>query len=244
MSLKRLQYLLSGDFRLLDVLGLEISQDVNNDNVRRYLHMLKDCQTLFLNALAQTNDMRNNVAFQTINPSFSFNASANNHNFIMSPAKFQAALVQQTDTSQAIKNASSFHHSFNRRLAAKNDLLRVQNHVRFPSSTSLTTSTYNSVQQQNQLLDHEVSLLLKKGAMEEVPPTTPGFYSSMFVIPKKNGGSRPVFNLKKLNNYIQAPHFKMETLQEVTKQIKHSNDLTSTYLSDDFLHIPVHPKTR
>lgn len=108
MSLKRLQYLLSGDFRLLDVLGLEISQDVNNDNVRRYLHMLKDCQTLFLNALAQTNDMRNNVAFQTINSSFSFNASANNHNFIMSPAKFQAALVQQTDTSQAIKNASSF----------------------------------------------------------------------------------------------------------------------------------------
>lgn len=51
------------------------------------------------------------------------------------------------------------------------------------------TIPYN--QQQNQLLDHEVSLLLKKGAMEEVPPTTPGFYSSMFVIPKKNGGSRP-----------------------------------------------------
>ncbi|KAG0786734.1 hypothetical protein G6F17_009177 [Rhizopus arrhizus] len=34
----------------------------------------------------------------------------------------------------------------------------------------------------------------------------------MFAIPKKkNGGSRPVFNLKKLNKYIQAPHFKMET---------------------------------
>lgn len=104
------------------------------------------------------------------------------------------------------------------------------------------TIPYN--QQQNQLLDHKVSLLLKKGAMEEVPPTTPGFYSSMFVILKKNGGSRPVFNLKKLNNYIQAPHFKMETLQEVTKQIKHSNYLTSIYLSDDFFHIPVHPETR
>jgi hypothetical protein len=39
MSLKRLQYLLSGVFRPSDVLGLEISQDVNNDNVQRYLHI-------------------------------------------------------------------------------------------------------------------------------------------------------------------------------------------------------------
>jgi hypothetical protein len=76
------------------------------------------------------------------------------------------------------------------------------------------TIPYN---QQDQLLDQEVSLLLNKGAIEEIQPITPLFYSSMFVIPKKNGGSRPVFNLKKLNNYIQASHFKMETLQEVTK---------------------------
>jgi hypothetical protein len=46
MSLKRLQYLLSGVFRPLDVLGLEISQDINNENIQRYLHMLKDCRTL------------------------------------------------------------------------------------------------------------------------------------------------------------------------------------------------------
>jgi hypothetical protein len=80
--------------------------------------------------------------------------------------------------------------------------------------------------------------------MEEVPPTTPGFYSNMFVIPKKNGGSRPVFNLKKLNKYIQAPHFKMETLQEVTRQIKQNNYLTSIELSDAFLHIPIHADSR
>ncbi|KAG2190805.1 hypothetical protein INT47_002545, partial [Mucor saturninus] len=43
MPLKRLQYLLSGVFRPLDVLGLEISQDTNNENIQRYLHMLKDC---------------------------------------------------------------------------------------------------------------------------------------------------------------------------------------------------------
>ncbi|KAG2206637.1 hypothetical protein INT45_007412 [Circinella minor] len=34
MSLKCLQYLLSGVFRPLDVLGLEISQDTNNANIQ------------------------------------------------------------------------------------------------------------------------------------------------------------------------------------------------------------------
>ncbi|KAI9262422.1 hypothetical protein BDA99DRAFT_438682 [Phascolomyces articulosus] len=49
MSFKRLLYLLSGIFRPLDVLGLEISREVNNPNVQRYLYMLKDCRALLLN---------------------------------------------------------------------------------------------------------------------------------------------------------------------------------------------------
>ncbi|KAG2234670.1 hypothetical protein INT48_005822 [Thamnidium elegans] len=84
MSLKRLQYMLSGVFRPLDVLGLEISRDATNDNVQRYLLMLKDCRTLLLNVSAQINDMRNNIAFQAINPSFTSTNSANNHTFTMS----------------------------------------------------------------------------------------------------------------------------------------------------------------
>ena len=66
-----LQYLLSGVFRPLDVLGLEVSQDTNNPSIQRYLHMLKDCRELFLNVSAQINDLCNNIAFQAINPSFS-----------------------------------------------------------------------------------------------------------------------------------------------------------------------------
>ncbi|KAI7895717.1 uncharacterized protein EV154DRAFT_494695 [Mucor mucedo] len=110
MSLKRLQYLLSGVFRPLDVLGLEVSQDTNNENIQRYLHMLKDCRSLLLNVSAQINDMRNNIAFQSINPSFSSSASPSKTNFPMSPADFQAALVQQTTTSQALKTASGLRN--------------------------------------------------------------------------------------------------------------------------------------
>ncbi|KAG2214768.1 hypothetical protein INT45_002195 [Circinella minor] len=109
MSLKRLQYLLSGVFRPLDVLGLEISQDTNNANIQRYLHMLKDCRELLLNVSAQINDMRNNIAFQAINPSFSSSLTQGKF-FTMAPADFQAALVQQTNASQAVKTASGLRN--------------------------------------------------------------------------------------------------------------------------------------
>lgn len=66
----------------------------------------------------------------------------------------------------------------------------------------------------------------------------------MFVIPKKNGGVRPVFNLKGLNQYLEAPHFKMETIREVSLMIKPNDYLVSIDLSDAFLHIGLHPESR
>ncbi|KAG2227004.1 hypothetical protein INT45_006411 [Circinella minor] len=106
-SLKRLQYLLSGVFRPLDVLGLELSQvEVNNVNIKRYLHMLKeDSRELLLNVSVQINDMRNNIAFQAINASFS-SSSTLGKIFTMAPADFQAALVQQTNASKAVKTTN------------------------------------------------------------------------------------------------------------------------------------------
>ncbi|KAG1452532.1 hypothetical protein G6F56_007795 [Rhizopus delemar] len=66
----------------------------------------------------------------------------------------------------------------------------------------------------------------------------------MFVIPKKNGGYRPVFNLKKLNEFIHAPTFKMETIQDVSRMMTKNDWMTSIDLSDAFLHIPIHPSFR
>jgi len=54
----------------------------------------------------------------------------------------------------------------------------------------------------------EVELLLQKQAIEPVEdPTTPGFYSRLFVVPKQNGKWRPVIDLKGLNHYVKVPKF-------------------------------------
>ncbi|KAL0097639.1 hypothetical protein J3Q64DRAFT_1828939 [Phycomyces blakesleeanus] len=90
--------------------------------------------------------------------------------------------------------------------------------------------------QQHFLRQEIVELILKK-AIEKVLPNSSGFSSPLFVIPKRNGGHQLVFNLKKLNEHIKIPHFKMETLQNICKLICPHDYLTSLDLSNAFLHI-------
>ncbi|CEI99238.1 hypothetical protein RMCBS344292_13330 [Rhizopus microsporus] len=66
MALKRLQYLIPGIFRPLDILGHEISLDNENANIQRYLTILADCRTLLLNLSSQVNDMLDNCSNQKL----------------------------------------------------------------------------------------------------------------------------------------------------------------------------------
>ena len=73
---------------------------------------------------------------------------------------------------------------------------------------------------------------------------SPDFYSPLFVIPKRDGGSRPVFNLRKLNEFVHAPHFKMETMSQVLNLVRPGDYMTSLDLSYAFLHVKIHPRSR
>ena len=63
---------------------------------------------------------------------------------------------------------------------------------------------------QAQLIRSELGELLGKGAIVELNTPSAGFYSTLFLVPKKDGGQRPVINLKVLNQFVRAQHFKME----------------------------------
>ena len=63
-------------------------------------------------------------------------------------------------------------------------------------------------------------------------------------MPKKSGGFRPVIDLKRLNQFIQCPTFRMESDRSIRQQLQAGEWTTSIDFSDAYLHIPVDPVYR
>jgi hypothetical protein len=91
------------------------------------------------------------------------------------------------------------------------------------------------------LLSEEVQSLLLKRVIEDIPLTqwTPGFYSCLFLVPKKTGGMRPVIDLSILSSYLSVPHFKMETNRFIRACILPGMLTTKLDLSNAYFHIPI-----
>lgn len=95
------------------------------------------------------------------------------------------------------------------------------------------------------LIDEEVSSMLLKGAIREVTAPSLSFVSNIFTVPKKDGGNRPVINLKPLNSqFLSPPHFKMDTVKDVAGLLRPGDFGASIDLKDAYFHIPVHPSLR
>src|SRR5690554_2266736 len=99
-------------------------------------------------------------------------------------------------------------------------------------------------QKEKTLIQEEINSLMKKKAIEEVPPDKKEIFSNMFLVPKKNGSKRPVLNLRPLNAYVVPQRFKMESLQIVKQIIQHKDWMGSIDLSDTYLHVPIHEDHR
>ena len=83
--------------------------------------------------------------------------------------------------------------------------------------TPISFSTRNTPKD----LQTAVDKLLSKGAIEPVfRPETKGFFSRLFLVPKKTGDLRPVIDLSRLNDHLVIPRFKMETQASVRASIR------------------------
>ena len=90
----------------------------------------------------------------------------------------------------------------------------------------------------------QITLMLQKKAITEVPQNSPGFYSNVFLVRKASGGWRPVIDLKNLNAHIHAPHFRMFTTSSVLSSVQKGDYAFKIDLQDAYFHVLNHPSSR
>ncbi len=78
---------------------------------------------------------------------------------------------------------------------------RLQNPVRFSSTSIQQGGSHSGGPRQTLVMEREVDTLLRKEAIEVVPPhdRESGFYSQYFIVSKKYGWMCPILDLRQLN---------------------------------------------
>ncbi|KAI2651994.1 Transposon Ty3-G Gag-Pol polyprotein [Labeo rohita] len=100
--------------------------------------------------------------------------------------------------------------------------------------------------EQGLVMEQEVATLLRKEAIEVVPPheRESGFYSRYFIVPKKDGGLRPILDLRLLNRSVKRLKFKMLTIKQVVSQIGSEDWFVTIDLKDAYFHVSILPHHR
>ena len=71
---------------------------------------------------------------------------------------------------------------------------------------------FNMSKEEDRLVNLEVQNLQAKGAMEICSPDPIQFISNIFIISKKDGGRRPVVDMREPNQFMEFLPFKMEDI--------------------------------
>ena len=125
-------------------------------------------------------------------------------------------------------------------LRFKKDLIDSKN---LPKLTRLAhpqvVTQYSNNQVKQQALDLLIQDLLAKRCIREMADHEVGYFSRVFLVPKKSGGWRLVIDLSQLNQSLAPVTFTMDTLAQVRKVLKQGMWATSIDLSDAYQHIPM-----
>ncbi|KAL0188110.1 hypothetical protein M9458_015209, partial [Cirrhinus mrigala] len=91
---------------------------------------------------------------------------------------------------------------------------------------------------QGLVMEQEVDTLLRKEAIEVVPPhdRESGFYSQYFIVPKKDGGLRPILDLRQLNHSVMQLKFKMLTVSQMVSQTRSEDWFVTIDLKGAYFH--------
>ncbi|KAK3101403.1 hypothetical protein FSP39_003322 [Pinctada imbricata] len=99
-------------------------------------------------------------------------------------------------------------------------------------------------QADQKLIDSEINGLIEKNAVQEVNHTPNSFYSNIFLVPKKGGELRPVFNLRELNLFLPYEHFKMEGIHMLKDLLTKNDWMIKIDLKDAYLTVSIAEEDR
>ncbi len=96
------------------------------------------------------------------------------------------------------------------------------------------------------VLRAEIAVLLAKDAIEPVPPADmrSGFYSPYFIVPKKNGGLRPILHLRVLNRALHKLPFKILMQKRIFRCVHPLDWFAAIDLKDAYFHVSILPRHR
>lgn len=89
------------------------------------------------------------------------------------------------------------------------------------------------------LINESIDKLLNTGAIIKSDNEEGQFVSTMFTVPKPDGTRRPILNLRKLNLFVESPHFKMETIKNVSDLVTKDCFMAVVDLKDAYHAVPM-----
>ena len=92
---------------------------------------------------------------------------------------------------------------------------------------------------EGRVIDLEFSKPLKNQVIVETSHSPGEYLSTVFVHPKKDGSFGMILNLKKLNEWVEYHHFKMDTFQTVLKVIRPMCYMASVDLRHAYYTVPI-----
>ena len=99
-------------------------------------------------------------------------------------------------------------------------------------------------QEEEECMLAEIQNMLDKQAISSMEEGPEGFYSQMFLVPKKDGRQRPVINLKRLNQSVKTEHFKMEGIHMLKDLLRAGDWMAKIDLKDAYFMIPIAQEDR
>lgn len=89
-----------------------------------------------------------------------------------------------------------------------------------------------------------IDSLLDIGAIRKCQPCESQYLSKIFIIPKQDGSSRFILNLKKFNNFVKKSHFKMEDIRTVLKLLNHDCFMATIDLKDAYFLVKMNENSQ